>query len=84
MHQVQEYRKHGFEVVGVIGNDGSPACGVDLTYYAETAFGSGQGAFLGMLREELRRSGLDLPFIATQDNHWEEALVKVRELVRPQ
>ncbi len=81
MHQVHEYRTHGFEVVGVVGNDGSPACGVDFTHYLDRGFAPGAGAFMGMLREALRQAGLDLPFVATQDQHWEEALVKVKALV---
>jgi predicted secreted protein len=81
MRDVLEYRKHGFEVVGVIGNDGSPACGVDYTWY-ETGFGPGRGAFMTMLQEELQAAGLTLPLVATQDHKWEERLERIRALVK--
>jgi len=82
MRDVTEYRKHGFEVVGVIGNDGSPACGVDFTWYLDRGFAPGQGAFITMLREELQKLGLELPFVATQDQQWPERLERVKALVR--
>lgn len=30
--QVEQYRRHGFETVGIIGNNGSPTCGVETTW----------------------------------------------------
>jgi hypothetical protein len=34
-----------------------------------------------MLREELERQGIDLPFVATQDHEWAERLERVKALV---
>lgn len=81
MRDVAEYRKHGFAILGVIGNDGSPACGVDFTHYLDRGFQPGTGAFLLMLREELQRQGIDLPFVATQDHQWAERLPRIKALV---
>jgi len=81
MRDVLEYRKHGFKILGVIGNDGSPACGVDFTHYVSSGFQPGAGAFVIMLREELERQGIDLPFVATQDHEWAERLERVKALV---
>jgi len=81
MRDVLEYRKHGFKILGVIGNDGSPACGVDFTHYVSSGFRPGAGAFVIMLREELERQGMDLPFVATQDHEWAERLERVKALV---
>jgi hypothetical protein len=81
MRDVLEYRKHGFKILGVIGNDGSPACGVDFTHYVGSGFQPGAGAFVIMLREELDRQGIDLPFVATQDHQWAERLERVKALV---
>jgi len=81
MRDVTEYRRHGFAVLGVIGNDGSPACGVDFTHYVDRGFAPGSGAFVITLREELGTLGLELPFVATQDHQWAERLGRIRALV---
>ena len=81
LREVREYRKHGFEVVGVIGNDGSPACGVDFTHYLGRGFAPGRGAFITMLQEELQAVGIELPFVATQDHQWTERLERIKALV---
>jgi len=83
MRDVSEYYEHGFRIVGVIGNDGSPACGVDFTHYLDRGFQPGAGAFILMLQKELQRHGLHLPFIATQDHQWAERLERIRALVAP-
>jgi len=81
MRDVTEYRKHGFRILGVIGNDGSPACGVDFTNYLDRGLAPGTGAFMLMLREELQRQGLNIPAVATQDHQWAERLERIRALV---
>jgi predicted secreted protein len=81
MLNVNEYRKHGFQIIGVVGNDGSPACGVATTHYLDRGEGPGPGAFMMMLRDELERNGLDLPFVALRDHEWEERTERVRALL---
>lgn len=79
--EVEEYRQHGFEVIGVVGNDGSPACGVDTTHYVDRGEGPGPGAFIMKLREELTGRGLDIPFIALRDHEWETRTARLKELL---
>jgi predicted secreted protein len=80
MADVSEYRKHGFRIVGVVGNDGSPACGVDITHYVDGER-PGVGAFMTMLREELEKLGLRVPFVALRDHEWDEGTRRVRALL---
>ena len=80
MHAVNEYRKHDFQIIGVVGNDGSPACGVDTAHYVDGER-AGAGAFMKMLREELEKVGLDLPFVALRDHEWDERTAKVKALL---
>jgi predicted secreted protein len=80
MRDVGEYRKHGFEIIGVIGNDGSPACGVELTHYVDGER-PGAGAFMLLLREALVSNGLDLPFVALRDHEWSERAARVKALL---
>jgi len=85
--QIADYLASGFAVVGVVGVDGSPSCGVDRTLdvgrsldrvgrLRETARAAdlndivracvvaGRGMFIDLLRKELARRRLDVPFLA--------------------
>lgn len=81
VYQVKEYRRHGFKVIGAIGNDGSPACGVNFTHYRATGPGPGPGAFIKILRQELAREGIKLDFIAIRDHAWKENVRRIRKLL---
>jgi predicted secreted protein len=81
VYQIQEYRRHGFEIVGVVGNDGSPACGVDRTYDCQKGQVPGAGTFIAVLREELTRNDIHVPFIAVQDLAWEENAARLEALL---
>ena len=80
MDDVQEYLKHGFRIIGVVGNDGSPACGINSAHYVDGER-PGPGAFMKMLREELEKAGLTLPFVALRDHEWDERARRVRALL---
>ena len=80
MRDVDEYVRHGFRLIGVIGNDGSPACGVNITSYLEGE-APGPGAFMMKLREELSARGLDVPFVALRDHEWEERTARIKKLL---
>ncbi len=82
VYQVKEYRFQGFEVLAVVGSDGSPSCGVDRTAFpdAENRFGPGQGVFIAELRELLRQEGLELPFKGMDDLHPEETVAWLERL----
>ena len=67
IYQIEEYQKHGFEIVGVVGIDGSPACGVDITYYQGKGAGPGRGMFIETLREEFRKHDLAIHIIGVED-----------------
>jgi predicted secreted protein len=79
--QVAEYRRHDFTIIGAVGNDGSPACGVDVTHYLNRGAAPGSGAFIIMLRDELAAAGIEIPFTAVQDHQWETGLERVKALL---
>lgn len=81
VYQIEEYRRHGFEIVGAVGNDGSPACGVDLTYYWGKGNGEGTGSFIQAVREEFEKNDIALEFIAVQDHRWEENVARLKRLL---
>lgn len=59
VYQIEEYRKNGFEVAGLIGINGSPTCGVETTW-AEGAEIDGPGIFIKLLKEELGKRNIGL------------------------
>lgn len=58
--QILEYRRHGFEVVGVVGVNRSPSCGVDTTS-AHNAEIEGMGLFIEKITRQLAEKGLSVP-----------------------
>ena len=57
--QLIEYRKNKFELVGVVGINGSPTCGVESTW-ANDQETRGAGSFIQILDEECRKQGIAL------------------------
>ncbi len=71
---IQEYQFQGMEVVGVIGKEGSPSCGVNQTWYNDTGHGEGQGVFIRELKEKLKHNKLDIPVIGVADHKQNETI----------
>jgi predicted secreted protein len=83
IYQIKEYRKHGFSVLGVIGNNGSPSCGVTLTWsFKKDKNIKGTGAFIKVLRDALKKNRLAVPFIAIQDHEWGRDAVRIKEFIK--
>jgi predicted secreted protein len=60
VYQVQEYSRNGFEVVGMLGINGSPTCGVE-TIWSEGQEEQGRGVFIQELDRACQNLGLLLP-----------------------
>ena len=71
---IREYLFQGMEVVGIIGKEGSPACGVNQTWYNESGHGDGQGVFIRELKKKLIHSKLDIPVIGVADHEQNKAI----------
>lgn len=71
---IKEYLFQGMEVVGVIGKEGSPSCGVNQTWYNDTGHGDGQGVFIRELKEKLKHNKLDIPVIGVADHKQDKAI----------
>lgn len=75
-HQVTlellEYQRNGVTILGIIGLDGSPTCGVSATWSGDwggmgertdASAQPGQGVFIRCLKQEFADAGLDLAFL---------------------
>ena len=61
MLQIEEYRRHGFRVLGILGANRSPCCGVETTSQ-EGREVRGEGVFMEKLHTRLRKNGWeDIP-----------------------
>ena len=72
INQMKEYRKFGYDILGVIGMNPSPSCGVEVTKGKGTMLGvnkdtsekKGSGVFIEELKKLAEKDGLtDVPFI---------------------
>lgn len=78
--QVEQYVEHGFNVLGIIGINRSPTCGVETTTINNEEV-EGEGVFIERLRQTLEGKGIYLNFIGTKVWQAEEALKSIRNMV---
>lgn len=62
MQQVLEYHKYGFEIIGIIGANRSPNCGVDTTSDNNLEI-KGKGLFMEELSKRLSLEHLSIPMM---------------------
>ena len=62
MYQLEEYRRHGFEILGIVGANRSPGCGVETTSDNDAEI-PGMGLFMGRLAERLAEAGASVPML---------------------
>ena len=62
MYQLEEYRRHGFEILGIVGVNRSPSCGVETTSDNDAEI-PGMGLFMGRLAERLEEAGASVPML---------------------
>ncbi len=76
--QIEEYHRHGFEIIGLIGADRSPNCGVETTSDHDTEI-PGRGLFIAALSRRLEEEGLSIPMIGLKGGG--DAAAKVQTLL---
>jgi len=80
VYQVVEYLKNGFEVMGVVGINRSPSCGVESTW-GEDHEVPGSGAFMRALREGAMKRGISLPMIGIKVQEPEQAIQRIQSFL---
>jgi predicted secreted protein len=78
---VAEYRRHGFEVLGVVGIDRSPSCGVETTS-RNGREEAGKGVFVTLLEETFRALGITMDMTGVRTSNVAQSLEHVRKLIR--
>ena len=77
--QLEEYKKYEFEIIGILGINRSPSCGVETTTIDGCEI-KGQGVFMEILKEELERKGIEIKMIGIKTSKQEESLERVVNL----
>jgi predicted secreted protein len=80
LQQVLDYRSHGFEVVGLLGVNGSPTCGVE-TNWSEGAEPAGSGVLIRVLQEMFEQNGIEIPMRGVKVYQPEQAERGLEELI---
>jgi len=79
--QTTEYRKHGFEITGIIGINRSPSCGVETTTVKNEEV-EGTGVFMEMLSEALTKDGQTIRMIGVKTGEIQESLNRLEALLK--
>lgn len=77
--QVEQYLKHGFHILGIVGVNRSPSCGVETTTVDNEEV-KGEGVFIDRLRKALEGKGVHLGFVGTKISQVEEALIAIQAM----
>lgn len=78
MLQIEEYYKHRFEIIGIVGINRSPCCGVDTTSDHDNEI-SGQGIFVAAIQKALAAKNLSIPVIGIKSTP--DAVKRVQALL---
>lgn len=76
--QIEEYLKHEFKILGIIGIDRSPSCGVNTTSIDNKEF-DGRGVFMEAFHNELHQRNIQIEMIGIKENKIIDALRRLRK-----
>jgi len=80
VYQILEYRKHGFDVLGIVGINRSPSCGVETTSRNSREV-AGRGVFMEALLREMKRSKVPARMLGIKAGERRAAIESLRELI---
>lgn len=75
---VREYQEHYFKVLGILGIDGSPGCGVKLFYHGGEK--EGTGAFMEELIPLMAACNPPIPVLGIKDRETDKAISLIEQL----
>lgn len=81
IYQIMEYEKHKFKILGIIGINRSPSCGVDTTSDNNLEI-EGKGLFINSLSKALEDRQLSIKTIGIKPSDMENALTEVKKLLK--
>ena len=79
MKQITEYSTYGFEIIGIIGANRSPNCGVETTSDFNKEI-SGKGVFMSELNNRINAVNLNIPMLGIKST--DNVLDQVKSFVK--
>jgi predicted secreted protein len=80
IYQIKQYQQNGFTVVGMLGINGSPTCGVETTW-SEGKETEGSGIFIKIFKEEIADQSVKIPIRGIKAQDPQSTLEKLNELL---
>ncbi|MBF4691896.1 CD3072 family TudS-related putative desulfidase [Fusibacter ferrireducens] len=80
LYQIEEYMRYGFEIIGIIGVNRSPSCGIDTTSDQDKEV-IGTGVFMALLQNRLTEKNIKIHFMGIKTSTYEESILKVKQLL---
>ena len=77
--QIEQYQRNGFAVLGIIGIDRSPSCGVNTTSMNNQEV-EGEGVFVKALRVELEKKNIQIDIVGIKGLETGKALMSIKNL----
>ncbi|MFW6176087.1 MAG: CD3072 family TudS-related putative desulfidase [Thermoplasmatota archaeon] len=81
VYQIQEYIQNDFSIIGIIGVNRSPSCGVETTSMNNKEV-EGEGIFINALEEKLNEKDIDIEMIGVKTSEVDNSVEKVRKLLK--
>jgi predicted secreted protein len=78
--QIADYRDNGFAVLGILGINGSPTCGVETTWRCGCEL-AGHGQLIAAISRHLERRGITVPLRGIKSAQVEHAVRAAVEMV---
>jgi predicted secreted protein len=73
IYQIRQYQFQGFEVLGILGKQGSPSCGVTMTWLNDL-HQPGIGVYIRLLKERLSEEQIEVEILGVADHEQEKAI----------
>jgi predicted secreted protein len=80
LYQVEEYLRNGFEVLGILGINRSPTCGVETTW-ADDHEVPGSGVLIHTLKTGLSQKGISIPMLGIKPQEIEKAIATLKSIL---
>lgn len=80
IYQIDEYRKHGFQIIGLVGINCSPTCGVETTWSNDREH-LGQGVFIKMINDELVKRQISMKMVGIKAKDSKQAVIAIKKIL---
>ncbi len=78
--QLEDYQKYGFKILGIIGVNRSPSCGIETTTI-DGKEQNGRGVFISIIDEELRKKGIKIRMVGSKTSNEEESVEMIKRFI---